>query len=105
EIALRVHPGHRLADDVLARRGHPPPRGCAVETYWIEPVAPDLQADGALDVPLEEMPQTPIGEPSAPGGAALGLLELIAVDGIVEEVGEIREEIQAVSNDERGAAQ
>ena len=68
-----------------------------VQPDRIEPVTPDLHADGALRVPLEEVPE-PAVRHAAPGrNPPLGLLELIAVLRIVEEVGEVREQIEAVA--------
>ena len=65
----------------------------------------NLHADGALGVPLEEMAETPVGEPAAGRDAPLGLLELVAVLRVVEEVGEVREQVQAVAQQEARGAQ
>jgi hypothetical protein len=60
-----------------------------IEADGIQPVSPDLQTDGAFRMPIEEPAQSPVGD--APSGcrATLGLLELVAILGVVEEVREI----------------
>jgi hypothetical protein len=49
---------------------------------------------------IVEVAQPPVGDTSTGGRALLGLRELIAVNGIVEEVREVREEIQIVVQNE-----
>ena len=56
------------------------PSGRVVQADGIEPVAPQLHADGALGVPFEEVPEAAVGDAAAGGDAPLGLLELVAVD-------------------------
>ena len=105
DLALRIDRRHRLADFVLARRRQPLAVFRAIETDRVEPITPHLHADGALGVPLEEMTQPPVRDSAAGGDAALGLLELIAVLRVIEEVGEIREQVQAVVQQEAGRTQ
>ena len=93
---MRIDAQHRLADLVPPRRRQALSGGGSIQADRIEPVMPHLYADGALCVALEKVSQSPGGDATAGGEPPLGLLELIAVVRIVEEVGEVREEIQAV---------
>ena len=63
-----------------------------------------LNADRAFRVSLEEVAKSPVGEASARRDASFGLLELIPVRGVVEEIGEVREQVQAVVQQEAGCA-
>ena len=51
------------------------------------------------------MAEAPVRDSSAGGNPPLGLLELIAVLRIVQEVGEVGEQIQAVAKHETGRAE
>src|SRR4051812_21661991 len=50
------------------------------------------------------MPQPPIRDSASAGDTALGLFELIAMLWVIEEVGEIREQVQAVVQQKAGCA-
>jgi hypothetical protein len=67
-----------------------------IETNGIEPILSQLNADGALGVMLEEVTEPSIRDAPAGCGSALCLLELIAVVRIVEEIGEVRKQGDAV---------
>jgi hypothetical protein len=67
-----------------------------IETNGIEPILSQLNADGALGVMLEEVTEPSIRDPPAGCSSALCLLELIAVVLIVEEIGEVRKQVDAV---------
>ena len=82
----------------------PLPAGGPIQADGIEPVAPQLDADGALRVTFEEMAEPPVGHATAGSDPTLGLLELIAVVRIVEEVGEVGEQVQAVVKHEAGGS-
>ena len=105
DFALGVDRRHGLADLVLARGREPLPSRRPIEADGIEPITPHLHADGALGVSLEDMTQPPVGDSPARGHAALGLLELIAVLRVVEEIGEVRKQVQAVVQQEAGCPQ
>ena len=77
----------------------------SIQPHRVEPITPQLNADGALGVPLEEVAQTSVRDPAAGSDPALGLLELVAVVRVVEEVGEVRKQVQAVVQEEAGRAQ
>src|SRR5262245_28069211 len=55
-------------------------------------------------MPIEEVAEASIGETAPCYGALLGLLKLIAVDRIVEVVGEVREQVHVVVQHESGGA-
>ena len=96
DLGVREDAGHRLIDLVFASRREPLPRHGAVQGHWIEPVTPQLHADRALGMTLEEVTQPPKGEAATHRRPPFRLLELIAVLGVVEKVREVRKEIQAV---------
>ena len=95
-LALRVDAHHGLPDLVLARRGEPPLRGRVIEADGGEPVASDLHAHGALGMAIEEVAEPAVRDRPPATKRSLGLLELVAVLRVVEEVGEVREERQLV---------
>ena len=105
DLALGVDRRHGLTDLVLTRRREPLAARCPIEADGIEPVTPQLHADGALGVPPEEVAQPSVGDPAPGRHAAFSLLELITVLWIVEEVGEIGEQVQAVVQQESGRTQ
>ena len=105
DLALRIHAGHRLADLVLARRREALAAGSPIQAHRVQPVAPQLDADGTLRMSLEEVTQTPVRHAAAGGDPPLGLLELIAVLRVVEEVGEVGKQIQAVVKEEAGCSE
>jgi len=94
-----VDANHRLANLVFACRGKALPRRGVIEAHRAQPVPPQLHADGALGVSLEEVPQASIRHATTGREPSLGLLELIAVLGVVEKVGEVREQIQTAAEE------
>ena len=97
DFGLRIHGSHRLTDLVLARRREPPAGGGSIQAHRVEPVTTQLHANRTFGVPIEEMAETPVGDPTARGDAPLGLLELIAIVRVVQEVGEVGEQVEPVA--------
>ena len=86
---------------ILACRRQPFTCFGVIEPHGREPVAAELHTERALGMPIVKVTESPVGDASSCGDALLGLLELIAVNGIVEEVGEVRKQIQVVMENER----
>lgn len=79
----------RLPHPIFSGRRAPLSGNRAIEAHRIEPIAPRLYADRALRLAREELTQAPIRHASTARGPPLRRLELVAIFGIVEEVGEV----------------
>jgi hypothetical protein len=98
-FVLREDAKRRLVHRVFANRGEPAPSGGVIEANLTDAIASQVRAEDELRRPTSQRSQTPMRHAAAADPSTVGLLELIAVDGIVEEIGEIREQVQLVSNE------
>ena len=92
-IRLRGGRQHRAALDVELVHPHPI---VGLEEAVVDPVVPDLQAEGGLDIVSRPATEDGVACVEAAGPAMVALLELIAASRIREEVGEVREQIEVV---------
>ena len=67
-----------------------------IEADVADVVVPELHADRILRRPVHPPADAAVGESRAAHEAVIGLLELIAVLGVVEEIGEVREQVEVV---------
>src|SRR5206468_1119351 len=88
----------RLAHPILAQGLESPAGFGMVEPEGRDAVEAALEPGDALRVVTPPIAQKPLAQGCAQDAARVLLLELIAVDGIVEEIGEVREQVDAVAD-------
>ena len=93
---LPVQADAALIHPVLARRGEPLPLARGIQADAADAGDARLQAEGVFHVVSAPLSVPGVAGLEAENPAPVGLLELVAVRRIVEEVGEIGEEIQPV---------
>lgn|GEM_PF-1681091 len=62
-----------------------------METDFADEVVVRLEPDGELAFAAKELVVATVGDPEPGEDAVIDLVELVAIDRIVEEVGEVRE--------------
>ena len=67
-----------------------------LEEGVVDPIVAELEAEGVFDAAGEPAAVLPVAGGEAGDPAAVLLLELVAVEGVGEEVGEVGEEIEVV---------
>ena len=98
DLVLRVCAGGRLEHRVPAPRVEPDARFGVIETDRADVVVPDLHADRVLCRSTCAAAEPAVGGLAAGDEAMIRLFDLIAVDGIVQEVREVREEVEVVAD-------
>ena len=89
--------GAGFDDVILARRRHPLARFCVVQT--VEGVIVlQLQADGGVRLHLIRMRMPGVAGVDAAGDAPVRLAELVAIDRVVEKIGEVRIQLELVAD-------
>src|SRR5262249_31680762 len=91
---LRESPRARLDDSILSRRAEPDASHRVIEAEARDVVVPHLSADDVLRFVIGPAADSSMRQLAAGDVAVIALLELVAVDWIVQEEGEVREEIQ-----------
>jgi hypothetical protein len=102
DLGLPEDPEGGLVEGIVANRLETLACHGAVQADIAHRVVPGLAADGVLDVPSEEARHPPVRHAPTGRHAAVRLLDLVAVDRVLEEVGEVREEIEPVAEHEAG---
>ena len=99
---VRVHPDADVTflHAILAHGGEPAALH-RLEQADMDVVVAALQADAGLRLEPAKAPVEGVARVKAADGAAVELVELVAIDGVVEEVSEIVVELQVGADDDR----
>src|SRR5262249_34676165 len=105
-LVLEISAHARFDDMIRARRAEAIGALGVIEAV-ADIVAPDLQAEGIVRLHPKELAKPGLAGLETKGDAFVDLLELIAPLRVIEEVGEVREQIEivveTVEQDARGA--
>ena len=94
--------GRGLLNRVLSRRRYTRVDRRVIQADRADVVAPRVQSEQKFRRTIRDAPADSVGGAAAKRITTIGLLELIAIDGIIEKVSEVREQIEPIPDAIRG---
>ena len=96
-LVFHIQPQAALGNVVGAGGGHHLPRHGVVEAVS-DVVVLELRAHGGFGIAPQQRDQPAVAGVQGGGGAPVGLGKLVAVDGVVQEVGEVGKQVQPAAH-------